>query len=120
MPRSLANRSQFEFAGQTYAATAVSVESPTPEIVNMTGIADGKDVVMMVPTGAYTAPGRISVDAFGFADPKSLAGEMGEAKFTTPLGTFSHDVVCESASVEGRVADLLRIRFSLLMTSYTE
>ena len=120
MSLSLSNRSTFAFRGNTYAATAVSVDAPTAEVVNMTGPSDAKDAVFVVPTGGVTAPGRIAVEAFGFANPKDLIGKLGQATFTTPRGSFTHQAVCESAAIEGRVADLLRIRFSLLMTSYTE
>jgi hypothetical protein len=118
MSARLANRSQFSFNGTTYAATSVSVEAPQPEIVDMTSLGSPLGDPRMVPTGDVTAPGRISVEAFGFANPASLVGTIGLATFTTPLGSVSKRAICDSASVEGQVADLLRVRFSLTMTSY--
>lgn len=112
----LANTSSFSFNGTTYTATAVTIEGPQPEIVNMTSRADAVGAMVMVPTGAYTAPGRISVDALGFSTPG--LGVIGNATFSTPGGSFTRRVVVESASVEGRVGDLLRIRFSLMYTDY--
>lgn len=120
MALSLANRSQFAFKGATYAATSVSVESPQPEIVNMTSAGDPKKTMNFVATGDYVSPGRIAVEAFGFVDPTTLVGQSGVATFTTRAGTFSGKAVCESAGVEGRVAEILRVRFSLLLTDYTE
>lgn len=115
----LANQSAFTFGGAAYTATSVAVEAPTPEIVNMTAVGDGVGTIKMVPTGAYTSPGRINVECLGFADPISLVGSTGDAVLSTSGTTITKRVVCESASVEARVGDLLRLRFSLMPTDYT-
>lgn len=115
----LANRSSFSFRGSAYTATSVSVDAATPEIVNMTAVGDPVGAMKMVPTGAYTSPGRISVECLGFADPIGLVGTTGDAVLSTSGTTITKRVVCESASVEARVGDLLRLRFSLMPTDYT-
>jgi hypothetical protein len=114
----LSNRSQFSFNGQTFTVTSVSVESPEPEIVNMTAIGATVRQLRLVPTGDIVSPGKIAVEAFGFVDPSEMVGTVGEARFATTLGTVVQQVICDSANVEAQVADLLRIRFSLTMTSY--
>lgn len=73
----------------------------------------------LVPTGAYTDTGSIEVEALGFADPKNLIGLRGAAVFATPLGSVTRSVICESASADGRVGDVLRLRFTLKPTDYT-
>ena len=119
MSRSLAHTATFSFVGTTYFATSVSVEAPQPEIVDMTSFSDPATSIVMVPTGAYTSPGRISVECWGFQDPKSLVGVVGQAQFITRLATITRNVVCDSASTEGQVGSLLRLRFTLMPTDYT-
>jgi hypothetical protein len=119
MSARLANRSQFAFNGTTYAATAVTVEAPQPEIVDMTSADAALGGRRIVATGDILSPGRVSVEALGYADPRVLVGVAGNATFTTPAGSITARAVCESAAVEGRVADLLRVRFSLVMTTAT-
>jgi hypothetical protein len=119
MSRALANRSQFSFRGEVFFATSVSVDSPAAEYVDMTSATDPVGTSLIVPTGARTGPGKISVDAMGFKNPESLIGLAGQATFTTPLGSISRRAICESASVEGSVGEALKIRFSLVLTDYT-
>ena len=119
MARALANTATFSFMGATYFATGVSVDAPTPEIVNMTSVTNtAASAMVMVPTGAYTDPGKISVDCLGCRDPSSLVGQVGEAVFTTTQATITRNVVCDSASTEGQVGSLLRLRFTLMPTDY--
>lgn len=119
MSRTLAHTATFAFAGATYFATSVSVEAPQPEIVAMTSINDPNNANVMVPTGAYTSPGRIAVECFGSTDPKNLVGVVGQAQFTNKLATITRNVVCDSASTEGQVGSLLRLRFTLMPTDYS-
>lgn len=115
MTLALSQKSGFSFRGSHFFATRVSVESPQPEITDMTGMDDPVGAIVMVPTGAFTAPGRVSVDAFGFTDPSAMVGLDGEAVFATQVGRMSFQAVCESASVEAQVGELLRVSFSLLV-----
>jgi hypothetical protein len=118
MPFSLSHNSTFSFAGATYDVTSVSVEAPTAEIVDMTPNNAPVQQKLLVATGAYTDTGSIDVEAFGFTDPKNLIGVAGQAVFATPLGTVTRIVICESASAEGRVGELLRLRFKLKPTDF--
>ena len=112
----LANQSKFTFGGNVYTVTSVSVEAPQPEIVNMTAVTDGAKVVRMVYTGDYTSPGRISVQGFGFYDPKDLIGLADNASFETPSGTVSRFCILDSASTEARVGDVLRVSMTFMPT----
>lgn len=112
----LANQSKFTFKSGVYTVTSVSVEAPQPEIVNMTGVSDGPKVMRMVRTGDYTSPGRISVQGFGFYDPKNLVGEFGNVSFETPSGTVGRFCILDSASTEARVGDVLRVSMTFMPT----
>jgi hypothetical protein len=114
----LANRAQFVFAGEVYTATGVSVTAPTPEVVNMTSFDAAIRNQIQVPTGDYTAPGRIEVECFGFRDPKDMVGAVGMATLTTRAGSITRRVICDSADVSAQVGELLRLRFSLTPTDY--
>jgi hypothetical protein len=114
----LSQGAAFSFRGTKYTVTSVTVESPQPEIVDMTSASDIASKKAMVWTGAYSSPGRIVIDGLGFSDPKSLAGLIGDASFSTPGGSVSAHCVCDSASVEAKVGELLRVRMSLTITDY--
>ena len=116
----LANQSSFSFSGVTYTVTSVSVEAPSPEIVNMTSPTDAAGKMMMVKTGDYTSPGRISVEGFGANDPMGLVNLTGMAVFSTPLGAISRYCILDSARTEGRVGDVLRVSFTLTPTDFTD
>lgn len=118
MVQSLANRSQFTFAGVKFLATSVSVQGPSPEIADMSTF--DSNLVKLVPTGSYTSPGRIDVECLGFVDPLSIIGETGEVVFTTPAGAIARNVICESASSDAQVGDVLRMRMSFVPTDYVD
>lgn len=119
MAISLAQNSTFSFGGTTYTVTSVTVDAPQPEIVNMTAVNDPVGTIRMVPTGAYSSPGRISVEGFGFSDPKDLIGVIGSAVFSTPGGSVTRNAICDSATVDAQVGQVLRIRMTLMPTDYT-
>ena len=96
-------------------ATDVTVESAQAEIVNTTPYSSNVGVVEMRSTGDYSSSGRVAVEAFGADDPNALIGKMGLLSF----GSLSRRAICESAVVEGRVNDLLRMRFSFVPTDAT-
>ena len=114
----LSQGTSFSFRGAGYTVTSVSVDGPQPEIVNMSGVNAASGSMIMVPTGAYTNPGRISVEGFGFFDPLALVGTVGQATFTTPGGTITRQAVCDSASVDARLGQLLSVRITLMPTDY--
>lgn len=110
----LAQQSSLSFSGSTYTVTSISVESRTPEIVNMTSVSDPVGTLRMVSTGAFTAPGKISVEGFGGVVPTpGVTGTVSVSLAGT--ASFSGTAICESSAVEARVGDVLRIRFSLML-----
>lgn len=115
MSLALSQKSTFTFGGFSYYVTGVTVDAPQPEIVNMTGMFDGVTTVNLVPTGGYSSPGKVTVEAFGFGNPKSIVGMEGTAAFSTQAGSFSVQAICDSASVEAQVGQMLRIRFTLVV-----
>lgn len=117
MSAALAQNSTFSFKGVNYTATSVSVESPQAEVVNMTPATGAVGEVLMRETGDFLSPGRATIECFGFqAVPKNLAAQRGLLSFATQLGTLQTQAICESATVEGRVGDLLRLRLSFVLT----
>lgn len=119
MPAFTSQGCTFTFANTNWDVTSISVEAPTPEIVNMTAQNAPAATMRMVPTGDVTSPGRITVDALGEANPNALVGFRGPAVFTTPRGVLSRTAICDSASVEATVGSLFRVRFTLMPTDYT-
>lgn len=116
----LAHQSTLTFNGTTYTVTSVSVEAPTPEIANLTGFNTPVGKFGLAKTGDYTAPGRISIEGFGFDDPKAFVdNDPADAVFATPKGTITRRCFVQSASVTGRVGDVLRISVTLTPTDYT-
>jgi hypothetical protein len=110
--------STFTFKGIVFTATSVSVEAPTPEIVDMTPPSAAVGTKVLVPTGDITSTGKIEVDGIGFDDPNIYVTEVGEARFATPLGTITRQVVCDSCSVTAQVGDFFRFRISFIPTEY--
>jgi hypothetical protein len=106
----LANSSTFTFNGQTYLPTSVIVQSKQPEVVNMTSITATLGTVQMVSTGDYTAPATIEIEALATAP---AINEQGAYTFATPGGTFSGTAVCSQRTVDTKVGDLIRTRFTL-------
>lgn len=119
MPAFSSQGCTFTFNSLAWEVTAISVEGPTPEIVNMTSSTDPAPTMRMVPTGDATSPGRITIDALGETNPNDLVGVRAAAVFTTPRGSISRTCICDSASVEATAGSLFRVRFTLMPTDYT-
>lgn len=115
-----AQGSTFSYGGIVFNATSVSVESPTPEIVDMTTPSAPLGVKVLVPTGDATSTGKIEVEAIPTAlvDPALLAGTFGQIEFSSPSGSITRNVICESASVTGQVGDLFRLRMTFVPTYF--
>lgn len=111
--------STFSFNGSAFTVTNVSVKAPTPEIANVTGINDPLGKMYLVPTGDFTSPGTVDIEAFSFQDPKSLVGILGSLAFSTPAGSVTYSAICTGAEAEARVGDALRCRLSFTITDYT-
>ena len=99
----------------------ISVESPQAEVVDMTKVGDPVGYSVQAPTGAWTG-GSVSVDYLkrdGAGDPSSLVRSYGTLTFSSPKHSISKTVVCESASEEARVGDLVRGTINFRLTDYT-
>lgn len=118
----VASGATFTFCGVKATVTRVSVETPTAEIVDMTPSSwpTGQPPVL-VPTGALTG-GSIDVDFIaspGGVNPESIIGKVGTAQFSSPSLAVSQRAVCESASREAAVGDIVRGSMTLRFTGYT-
>jgi hypothetical protein len=98
----------------------ISVETPQAEVVDMTGVFDPAHVSIQVPTGAWSG-GAVRVDylkAPGGADPQLGVRSYGNLTLSSPGHNVSKRVVCESASEEARVGDLVRGSITFRLTDY--
>ena len=110
--------STFTFRGSVYTVTSVTVEGPTPEIVDMTPPTAPLGQKVLVPTGDATSTGRIQIDGMGFGDPLAYIATVGQLVFATPMGTISRQAICDSVTVTGQTGDLLRFQMSFTPTDY--
>ena len=112
--------STFSFLGIVFNVTSLSVESPTPEIVDMTPPSAPLGRKVLFPTGDATSTGRIEVEAipFGVINPSVLVGVIGEASFSHPTGSITRNVICDSANITGQVGDFLRMRITFVPTDF--
>lgn len=115
-----AQGSTFSYAGIVFNAISVSVEAPTPEIVDMTPPSAPLGVKVLVPTGDATSTGRIEVEAIPAAlvDPKILVGTLAPVEFATPAGSITRNVICDSANITGQVGDFFRLRMTFVPTDF--
>lgn len=110
----------FFFGGFSGSVVGVSVETPTAEIADMSGIADAKGRTVLVPTGDWSG-GTITVDylrARNSIDPQGLVRGVGSLTFTSPGFSVSRRVICESASSEARAGELVRGSLRFRVTDY--
>jgi hypothetical protein len=110
----------FTFNGIAATITGMSVETPTAEVADMTGINDAVGATVLVPTGA-ASPGRIQVDyihAAGGIDPQAVLGVRGTLYFGSPGYSVSRNAILESASTEVRTGDVVRGSIRFVMTDY--
>ena len=111
--------SNFTYLGFPFQVTRISVEAKTPEIVDVTPPTAVPAAKFMLATGGAVSPGRIEVECFGFVDPNTLAGTVGALVFTKAgVASISLNAICESASLEGQVDDVFRIRMNFVTTDY--
>jgi hypothetical protein len=120
MAGATAHGATFSFAGFSGKLTGISVEMPTAEVTNMTGVAAGRGYTVMVPTGEQTG-GTITVDflAVNNTDPWSFVKMVGNLSFTSAGYSISRRVICESASVSAQSGELVRGSLKFLITDYS-
>jgi hypothetical protein len=107
----------FTFAGIAAIVTGVQVETPSAEIVDMTGVNDPLGHTVQVATGDIRG-GTVAVDFIysGSVDPQSLIGTSGQLVFMSSAYSVARRVILESASVSAQTADVVRGQLNFRMT----
>ena len=117
----VASGATFTFCGVKATVTRVSVETPTAEIVDMTAHNTPAGQIVLVPTGAYTG-GTIDIDYIagnGGTDPATAVGKCGDAVFNGVGYSVTKKVVCESATKDASVGQLVAGSMRFRLTNYT-
>jgi hypothetical protein len=111
----------FTFRGFSGAITGIQVEYPKAEITDMTSVSHGLGYVVLVPTNDWSA-GSFSVDYIRTpetGDPQDHVRKVSQLTMASSGFTISKRVVCESASNEVRVGELVRGNLKFTITDYT-
>lgn len=108
----------FSFNGAVATVVGVQVETPSAEIVDMTGVGDNANAIVLVPTGAYTG-GTITVDYLANGVPQAELGTVGPIVFTSSALSVTRRGILESATVEARTGELVRGTMRFRLTDYT-
>ena len=108
----------FTFNGAAATVVSVQVETPAAEIVDMTGVGDNANALVLVPTGAYTG-GSITVDYLANGVPQAELGTVGSLVFTSSALNVTRRAILESATVEARTGELVRGTMRFRTTVYT-
>lgn len=100
--------------------TRITVETPSAEIVDVTGYLDSTDATVLVPTGAWKG-GSISAEVIvGVGvNLQSLVRGVGTLTFSTTGYSVSRRVIFESASESVAAGDIVRASLKFVMTDYT-
>jgi hypothetical protein len=116
----IARSASFTFAGFYAIVTDISVETPTAGVADMTGLTDGANARVLVPTRELNG-GSVTVGFIqqaGGSDPQSLIGKWGPLRFSSTGYSVSRQAILESASTEARVGELIRGTLKFRMTDY--
>ncbi len=110
----------FSFGGFSAAVVGVSVETPTAEIADMSGIQNTSSQIVLVPTGSWSG-GSVTVDYLrrtATADPISLVRSVGTLTFSSAGFSVARRAILESASSEARAGELVRGTLRFRTTDY--
>ena len=119
----VASGATFTFCGVKAIATRVSVEAATAEIVDMTAHDAAVNTTTLVPTGARMGGGTVDVEFLqspGGTSPLNAIGKVGVASFSGNTFSLSNNAVCETASLEASVGDLVRGTMRLRFTDHAQ
>ena len=114
----------FSGTGVSFSAqiTGIAVETPSAEIVDMTGMYDATGNIVAVPTGDRRG-GSVSVDYIhggaAFGDPQTIVGKRGTLSFSSSNYSVSRNAILESATHGTRVGELVRGTVKFVLTDYT-
>jgi hypothetical protein len=101
--------------------TKLSVDAPTAEVVDATGLYDGGDVAVMVPTGAWRG-GVITIEFVAGKDipgVQTVVRGVGQLTFASTGINVSRRVILESGSEYVSVGDVVRGTLRFVMTDWT-
>lgn len=99
--------------------TRISVESPSAELVDMTGLNDSVGNAYIVPTGCQKG-GSFTVEFFVTGDaPTDLVGRYGRLSISADGFSYSRQVVCETAAFDLETNGLVRGSAKFVPTDYT-
>lgn len=107
----------FSYNGFSGSVVGVSVETPTAEIADMSGITDARGAIVLVPTGDWSG-GTITVDYLASGVPQGIVRSVGTLSFSSPGFSVARRVVCESASTEAKSGELVRGSLRFRVTDY--
>lgn len=107
----------FSFAGFVGSVVGVSVETPTAEIADMSGMGHSVGQMVLIPTGDWSG-GGVTVDFLAAGDPQSLVRSAGQLTFSSPKFSVSRRAILESASVEAKAGDIVRGTLRFRVTDY--
>lgn len=110
----------FTFKGYVATITAISVESPVAETVDMTGPNDPVNFSVIVPTGGWTG-GTITVDylhAAGGTDPVTLVAQVGTVSFSSAGYSVTKNAILQSVTHGVQVGDLVKGSLKFVLTDY--
>ena len=101
--------------------TGIAVETPSAEVVDMTGIYDPTGHSVRVPTGDVRG-GAVTIDYLhagaSAVDPQRLIGSYGQLAFNSSKYSVSRQAILESASHGARVGELVRGSVKFALTDY--
>lgn len=115
-----AHGASFSFRGFNASVVGVSVETPTAEIADMSGMHDSPSQIVLVPTGSWSG-GAVSVEylrSSSTVDPISIVRTTGWLDFVSSGLSFRRRAILESASSEARAGDLVRGTLRFRVTDY--
>lgn len=99
--------------------TRISVESPSAELVDMTGLNDSVGNAYIVPTGCQKG-GSFTIEFFVTgAAPTGLVGSYGSLTISANGFSYSRQVVCETAAFDLETNSLVRGSAKFVPTDYT-
>jgi hypothetical protein len=113
----IAQGARFSFPGVSGVPTRVTVESQTPEIVNMTRPSDAANKCVLVPSGVKTG-GSVTVEFNSYGETTASVGTVGQLHFIAPGLTVSRQVILESVSVSAQTGDVVKGTAKFLFTDY--
>lgn len=100
--------------------TKITVDAPTAEVADVTGLYDGGGIGLRVPTGAWR-DGSITVDFIAgpsLADIQPYVRGFGSLTFSSVGYSVSRQVILESGSTSAAVGDVVRGTLKFVMTDW--